>query len=114
MRAFTNFAYAVGLLMMLPIPGKHSEAPAATDQYVAVATSAFSDLGFLCSRQPDFCRAAAEVALSVKGNAMNGFDIVYSWAKDTAEFRYLAVPGDLASLLLSEQTGPKLRSTFKD
>ncbi len=101
MKTFRNFAYATGLLMMVPVPGPApSPVTLDTGKLIGAASERFSDVGYFCERQRSICEAAANVALRVDMNARRNLSVIYSWATDTVEYKMLAAPPDLAVMAM--------------
>jgi hypothetical protein len=109
MKSFRNFAYAIGLLMMVPVPGGPSN-PTATDsrQLVVVASTAFSDVGYLCARQQRLCETAAGLAIRFEATARNNFRAIYSWATETVEYKMISANSNLAVLLIAHDAGHEI------
>jgi hypothetical protein len=101
MKTFRNFAYATGLLMMVPVPGLPSNPPPSDSrELVATASNTFSDVGYLCARQQKLCEVAANLAIRAEATARNNFNVIYSWATETVEYKIISTSGDLAVLLV--------------
>jgi hypothetical protein len=85
MRHFRNFLFVIALLMMAPLPGQQA-LPGISDPsgLIDVATSNFSDVGFICRKQPGICQVAAEIAINVESKAKSGLGLIYSLSDQSA------------------------------
>ena len=101
---------SVGVLM--PSPPEDLAAPADGSTSIQVsagdmlssATSAFSDIGDFCVRQPSACETVAVVAARFEAKAKYSAKLIYEWATDPGE-----VPETQAEPVQAE-TGDQLKT----
>ncbi|MBI2720388.1 MAG: DUF5330 domain-containing protein [Rhizobiales bacterium] len=92
MRIFRTLLFLTGVGVFAPSPpdelaagGQPPGQPEiSTLALVGTAATAFSDVAGLCSRQPEFCKAAGYVAGRLEVKAKYSAKLIYEWASESS------------------------------